>query len=351
MNRPRSLGLIALAAGSLATAILLMVVVLTRPSGPARAVVDREAHNWGRVDPGAEVATSFTIVNRGRAPLRLGEPTTTCGCTKPKLPKGVLGPGERIVLPVSFHVPQQPGPVRHSITIPTNDPDRTTLRFDLHANAWVGVRARPQALQFGSVRSRQVKETTLQVYATDGKPFRVGRVSTDSPSFEARPEAPGAALTVHRPRVTFLGAERLGALRASVRVVTDRPDAAWIDVPVGVRVVGAVSVAPAGLQIESDQVGRDVERFLIVKANGSEPPPAIESAVASPPWRLLRYSARTPSGGNALWVSVVLHFPEGSPPKAGWLDLTVSRPERATHRIGLAARGWVAPLPIDHKSE
>src|SRR5438105_2666322 len=57
--------------------------------------------DFGVQESGRRVHTSFTIANRGRAPLRLSEPHTSCGCLSARPVNGDRGNSEDplIILP------------------------------------------------------------------------------------------------------------------------------------------------------------------------------------------------------------------------------------------------------------
>ena len=316
----------------------------SRPPGPPRCVVDRDAHNWGRVKPGSGVTTSFEVVNRGGKPLLLGKAETSCGCTKPTIEAASLPPGGRTKVRVGFQVSATPGLVGHFIRIPTNDPDRSTLILNLFADSWVGVRAVPQAIDTGPLKPGSELARTVQLFSPDSKPFRLGHVSVDREEIRAVAESPDADLPVHRVRVSYRAGPRLGAVRGSVRVVTNRVDAFWVDIPVGGEVVGPITVHPSFLQIERDEIGEVVKRTVILKTDVPGRSPEVESVKVTPPWELVDTRSH-PSGRGRALLDVMLRFPEGSSASTGELRLSFREPEVATYCIPVSARGWSPPLP------
>lgn len=314
------------------------------PTGPPTAVPDRDAHNWGRVRPGARLTTTFELANRGGAPLKLGAPKASCGCAKPVLDRTELPPGARLPIRVSFQAPTDPGPVRHSITIPTNDPARPSLEFSLFAEAWTGVRASPQAVDAGALRPGDVLERTIQLASPDGKPFRLGRVTADLAGLDCRPETSDVALAVHRDRVTIRAPGELGATRGQVHVVTDRSDAPFLAIPVSLRTIGPVSVNPPVLRIDRQEIGRVVRRTILVRADGPAARLELGDVRAVAPWELVESSAR-PQGRGGLLVEVALRFPDGDGSPAGGMELTLRTPAEVRYRVPLLIEGRLPPLP------
>ena len=330
---------VAIASGSIAAMRLGRV----RDAVPSIAV-NRDAYNWGNVQPGSEVQTTFNISNAGGGILRLGDPKASCGCTVPSLSSRSLRPGDRTNLVVGFHVPTTPGRVRHSVTVPTNDPRKPVVILNLFAESWVGVRANPQAIDAGRVRPKASVERMVQLFSPDGKPFRIGRVACTVPEVRCTVASAQQSLPIHRLDVTFCAGERLGMARGIIEITTDRTDAHWVDIPVIGRVVGPISVAPSGIEIEQDEIGREVRRTVFIQ---SEPPARaikLSDVKVGAPWELITRSTHTlPRGGTRL--DLLLRFPDlkGSP--AGELLLSFVEPENAHIRVPLTIRGWVPPLP------
>jgi len=313
-------------------------------SGPARAAVDRRDQNWGKVVPGSEVETSFTISNRGGEPLRLGKVKTSCGCTKSKLDVTTLLPGTRTTLRVGFLAPVNLGSVRHSVSIPTNDPENPVLEMNLFAEAWLGVKTVPQSIDTGYLRPGAVIERLIQLHSPDGRPFKLKRVITDDPEIRVDPVDTTVAAPVHRARVTYRAGDLLGAVRGSVRFLTDREDAPSVDVVIGGQVTGPVVVSPATLEIARSDIGQVVRRTLILQGSPPDKALGLTSVHANAPWELLDKKVKS-FGPGRMTLEVSLRFPEGNGLPAGDLDLTFSAPETFKFRIPLKILGWTPPPP------
>ncbi len=77
-------------------------------------------HNFGDVNQGEKVETTFKFKNTGNFPLILQNVLSTCGCTVPEWPKEPVAPGEEGVLRVVFDSSAKIGRQNKVITIRSN---------------------------------------------------------------------------------------------------------------------------------------------------------------------------------------------------------------------------------------
>ncbi len=334
------IGLVATAIGGSAWGV---IAHLATPQTP-RAFIDRDSHNWGHVLPGEEVATRFVIQNDGRSRLELGEPQTSCGCTKPRLPKTTLRTGERIILDVGFHAPTEMGAVQHFVKIPTNDPDRPLLTFFLFAETYLSVRAAPQAVDFGGLPPGATRERLVQLHSPDRKPFRLRLSSQDLPEVSVRIEHPESLLPVHRVVIVFTAGERLGHAQGVARIATDRDDVPYVGIPIHAQIEGPVEISPSSLTIEKEDIGRPVERVLLARLSSSSRAKQVRRVEVDPPWELLGQSTKAIRPGESL-IRLTLRFPQGSGAASGRLSLVLDDPRSTAIDVPLTIHGWTPPFP------
>lgn len=305
----------------------------------------RKSFNWGNVLPGSEVSTRFTVRNIGGEALSLGEPKTSCGCTRPELPAGPIPPGGRAEIRVQFRVPMNLGTVRHTVAIPTNSKTLPPIELTLFATAWTGVQTSPQAVDVGHVRPGETVERDLQVFSPDSRPFRIGHIEVEPPEASAQFEHKGLALPLHRVRVRFRAANRLGQLKGLVRIMTDREDAhPVLDVPLVGRIVGDITVSPSSLEIRSDQIGSVVRRMLVMTTSKKDETVGISDVTASLPWRVVDSFVR-PLATRGATIDLGLRLPSEEPVVAGELKITISSPTNTSVIVPLTIQGWTPPVP------
>lgn len=71
--------------------------------------LDKEKHDFGTINEGDVVKTTFVIENTGENPLVLTKADTSCGCTVPKIEKNVpIAPGKTTEIVVEFNSSNKP---------------------------------------------------------------------------------------------------------------------------------------------------------------------------------------------------------------------------------------------------
>ena len=88
-------------------------------------------HNFGNIaEKGGRVSCEFKVVNTGDKPLVFISATAACGCTKPKVPKQPVAPGDTAVVVVSYDPYGRPGEFNKTVTVKTNaKPSKLKLRI------------------------------------------------------------------------------------------------------------------------------------------------------------------------------------------------------------------------------
>lgn len=88
---------------------------------------ERITHDYGRIDEGAKVKTTFRFTNTGNNPLIISSAVGSCGCTVPNWPKAALKPGESGVIDVQFDSEGKHGQVEKNVTVTANCNPPSTL--------------------------------------------------------------------------------------------------------------------------------------------------------------------------------------------------------------------------------
>lgn len=102
-------------------------------SSPVNAVMtfDKISHDFGTINEGENVQTSFTFTNTGKTDLLIVDARGSCGCTVPKYPKNIpIKPGETGEILVGFDSSNKPNLQQKTVTISANtESGRETLRI------------------------------------------------------------------------------------------------------------------------------------------------------------------------------------------------------------------------------
>ena len=123
-----SLGLIAgIALGSIAQEAPKAAVkeAVATPSG-AKLSIDKEVHDYGKIQKGADGNSFFTITNTGTAPLIVTNAKGSCGCTVPDWPREPIAPGKSATMKVTYAT-NRVGSINKSVTI-TSNADNTPIK-------------------------------------------------------------------------------------------------------------------------------------------------------------------------------------------------------------------------------
>lgn len=81
---------------------------------------DKETHDFGTVNEGDVVQTSFIVTNTGKGDLVITNAKASCGCTVPNWPKEAIAPGKTGKIKVRFNTNGKPNKQSKSITLTTN---------------------------------------------------------------------------------------------------------------------------------------------------------------------------------------------------------------------------------------
>ena len=87
-------------------------------SGPMISM-DKEVHDYGTIDKGANGTCEFKVTNTGDAPLISSSCKGSCGCTVPKCDTAPVAPGQSTIVTVKYDS-NRVGPINKSVTISSN---------------------------------------------------------------------------------------------------------------------------------------------------------------------------------------------------------------------------------------
>jgi hypothetical protein len=87
-------------------------------SGPM-ITMDKEVHDYGTIDQGANGTCEFKITNTGDQPLIISSCKGSCGCTVPKCDTAPIAPGKTSIVTVKYDS-NRVGPINKSVTINSN---------------------------------------------------------------------------------------------------------------------------------------------------------------------------------------------------------------------------------------
>ena len=105
--------------GGMASTALAQPNTEVAPTSKAVIVVDKEVHDYGTIEQGADGECVFTVTNTGTEPLIISLCKGSCGCTVPVCPQEPIAPGASAKITVKYNT-NNPGPINKSVTITSN---------------------------------------------------------------------------------------------------------------------------------------------------------------------------------------------------------------------------------------
>lgn len=116
-------------------AILGLFLLAVSPSGFAengpKLVCEVPVYQFGRTNQAAVVTHVFMIRNEGDTTFVAGMPRTTCGCTKARISKRMIGPGETAELTAVFTAARQSGEQKKTIHLLPYGSDVPAMTFHM----------------------------------------------------------------------------------------------------------------------------------------------------------------------------------------------------------------------------
>lgn len=88
--------------------------------GTALISFDKQVHDFGTVNEGDVVETTYLVTNSGKIDLVISNAKASCGCTVPVWPKAPIKPGESGEIKVKFNTKGKPNKQQKTITLTTN---------------------------------------------------------------------------------------------------------------------------------------------------------------------------------------------------------------------------------------
>lgn len=81
--------------------------------------IDKDVHDYGTIEQGANGECVFVVTNTGTEPLILSRCKGSCGCTVPSCPQEPIAPGASANIKVKYDT-NRVGPINKSVTITSN---------------------------------------------------------------------------------------------------------------------------------------------------------------------------------------------------------------------------------------
>lgn len=217
------------------------------------AEAEAPAYNFGVMEVGSTLSHSFTIHNKGQAPLKLNKGNTTCKCTLSHLEDSQIAPGASGSVTLEWQGKGEIGPFRQTADILTNDPIHPKLALSVEGELTEAVLIEPTEVVFSSLSARDPNQATFRVYAlhTDhleitehhfeseqgSKQFDVAITPLDADELKTHRAKSGVLATLTSKPIL-----PLGPIRQKIVLDTNLPNRPELEVAVSGTVVSDISV-------------------------------------------------------------------------------------------------------------
>lgn len=126
-------------------------------------IFSKDFHDFGVIEKGTKVTTTFEFQNTGKADLEISEVKVSCGCTSAALDKTVYKPGESGVVPVSFDSTRFSGTIHKTVTVKSNAANNPELQLELTGNVQAEVNIKPVNLTLFSIKRGEHFERQIEI--------------------------------------------------------------------------------------------------------------------------------------------------------------------------------------------
>jgi hypothetical protein len=158
-----------------------------KTTGKPKIKFDQTVYDFGKTSQVEKVSGTFTFQNVGDAPLKMGKPTTTCGCTVAGVKPEVLQPGEKGQLDFSLSLGRTRQIIQKNIIVESNDPDSPKTTLTVKADYTPLYQIAPISF-YTNIRKGETTNLTATVSRSDGKPFTVAKIKPSQSWIEAKAE-------------------------------------------------------------------------------------------------------------------------------------------------------------------
>lgn len=225
----------------------------------ARAFVEGDAvHDFGVMSRNEKRSHTFTVSNRGNAPLSLRFVDKSCQCTEVAVSKSEIEPNGSSQVTLTWQPSTNRPDFQQSARFQTNDPARVELDLTIKGRVQQIVEVVPPAVSLDGVVAGQAQETSIDLVGYREQPLAASRVEfldTATASFfeaDIQPMAPDAvkliphAVSGSRITIRVRPGLSIGRFQQQMRIFTDQSDLEPLDVPIQGTVNGNVTFVGPG---------------------------------------------------------------------------------------------------------
>ncbi len=299
-----------------------------------QAEVLETVFEFGTIELGATRSHDFKISNTGTSPLSIKVASTTCKCTVGSLVTNEVLPGESTEVNLEWIAKPRPGPFRHGAVLATNDPKQSQIELMVEGTIVASTFAlSPTELIYGTVQVGLSKdaEVLLLSYVDQEVEILGHEIQGDDMNGNvdirfttiAKKDLPNTEVfSGIKISSTFKAGNAIGAMRGSLKLLTNLRNAEQLSVPISSHVVGDISIYGPGWRPKHSLLrmgnvrgtkGKTVKLVLAVRG---EHAPTTEFEVASidPPELKVSVGERRKMTDQLYHFPLLVSVPAGTKP-------------------------------------
>jgi len=251
--------------------------------------VTPETRDAGIVPKGQMIESTFVVKNTGGSDLIISDARPGCGCTVASFDK-VIKPGAEGKVVASVNTTNFSGPISKSLTLISNDPERSQLNLFIKATVKPFVDILPQPY----IRISVVKGDTDShdvILVSEEKSFKPTVSESTQPYVHAeiqpageKDRIPGHTGEQYKLHITVTADAPEGLLNTPIRVATAVTQQPNVEIPVSGVVKARVQVTPVLVNFGNFTPGKDaITRNVVVTNNKPQMPVKVTKAEVTVP--------------------------------------------------------------------
>jgi hypothetical protein len=303
---------------------------------PAIAL-DHQEFVFGTVAEGTKVAHSFTISNKGSAPLDILRVVPSCGCTASSVTPNKIEPGATGTLNVEFNTEGFSGEKVKTVRVFSNDPDKPIEVVSLKGEVRSQVTLTPAQVLFEKIVKGDATQTMdVEVAADPKSQVKVGSAKSFSPLVVVSEVASdgvqdsGQAKKVFK--VSISKDAPVGDIRERVVVEILGAQNKSVNIPVFAKVVGSVMTTPQRVSFGIISGTENISRSVRVDISGGKPV-SIKKVTSSVP--AVKFKIEEVVAGKAYLLHLWVNPKDVSANLRGQLVLETSSEEQPQVSVGV----------------
>lgn len=231
------------------TFVFLGLVLLPTAGAAPIMVIDDSEYFFGQVQNTETISHDFILTNEGDAPLHISAVRSDCGCVVATLARDTLIPGESVALGAKFNLKNRAGPQVRRIVVESNDRDQPRLVLLIMGEAVAPVVVEPERIYWGNIYFSGQTEKSVEIKFSEGDESYINSVVSTNPAFLAE-------CVILKPRRHYKIVIRarpplpIGGFESTLRVLTDHPRYATIEIPMQGRVIRDLYSIPDEIALE-----------------------------------------------------------------------------------------------------